>query len=86
MKAKNTISRLIRQYQTRQQLSDLPSYLIDDIGKTPEEIKQELSKNSVTFVLSKTLALLIMATQTKLKMTILSQPLNTLFNQLLRRA
>lgn len=46
MKIKNTVVRLIRQYRTRQQLQYLPLFLIEDIGKTPHEIKQELAKNS----------------------------------------
>lgn len=85
MHTRNKISRFIRQYQTRQQLTNLPLHLIEDIGKTPEEVKQELSKNSVTFVLSQKLAALIITAQSTLKINTLSQSLNTL-NQLLRRA
>lgn len=76
MEIKNTVLRLIRQYQTRQQLQNLPLYLIEDIGKTPLEIKQELIKNSFKQFITN-----------KLKQ-LLSQSLLTLnhrLNQLIRK-
>ncbi len=86
MNTRNTISRLIRQYQTRQQLNDLPLYLIEDIGKTPEEIKHELSKNSFKLVWVNKLSALKTDINKEMKINLLSQPLNRLFSQLLRRA
>jgi len=76
MEIKNTVVRLIRQYQTRQQLQNLPLYLIEDIGKTPLEIKQELIKNSFKqFITNKLKQLLSQSLMT----------LNHRLNQLIRK-
>ena len=45
MEISKTIVRLAVQYQTRQQLRHLPAYLFEDIGKTPQEIADELNKD-----------------------------------------
>ena len=45
MEINKTIIRLATQYQTRQQLRRLPAYLFEDIGKTQQEITNELSKS-----------------------------------------
>ena len=45
MEINKTIGRLAVQYQTRQQLRHLPAYLFEDIGKTPQEIADELNKD-----------------------------------------
>lgn len=59
MEIKNTVAKLIRQYQTRQQLQSLPLFLIEDIGKTPQEITKELTKNSFKqFIINKLKSLL----------------------------
>lgn len=47
MNISNRLSRLIRQYQTRQQLRKLPTHLFKDIGKTQQEVVSELNKSSV---------------------------------------
>ena len=43
----NKLSRFNRQYQTRQQLKGLPEYLLQDIGKSQQEINSELARNSL---------------------------------------
>ena len=59
MEIKNTVAKLIRQYQTRQQLQSLPLFLIEDIGKTRQEITKELTKNSFKqFIINKLKSLL----------------------------
>lgn len=59
MEFKNTVVRLIRQYQTRQQLHNLPLFLIKDIGKTPQEIEKELNKNSFNHLITNKLSHLL---------------------------
>ena len=41
------VSKLVKQYQTRQKLRCLPKHLLKDTGKTQENVNQELSKNSL---------------------------------------
>lgn len=45
MSIKNKVSELLKQYQTRQQLRRLPIHLFKDIGKTQENVSNELNKN-----------------------------------------
>lgn len=42
----NKLSRVNRQYNTRKQLRNLPEHLIQDIGKSEQEISKELARNS----------------------------------------
>jgi uncharacterized protein YjiS (DUF1127 family) len=52
MKILNKIRSLNRQYQTRQELRDLPTYLLNDIALTAEENVKELKKNRIiTFLM-----------------------------------
>jgi hypothetical protein len=60
--------------------------LIEDIGKTPEEIKHELSKNSFKLVWVNKSSALKRDINKEMKINLLSQPLNRLFSQLFRRA
>lgn len=62
MKIKNRVSRLINQYQTRQQLRNLPEHLFKDIGQSNQKIKQECDKNGFITLLLQSLRYLIKGT------------------------
>ncbi|PKG40221.1 hypothetical protein CXF74_03880 [Psychromonas sp. Urea-02u-13] len=47
----NRLKRLSRQYQTRKQLRNLPSYLLNDIALTTESSRTELKKNRLVVLL-----------------------------------
>lgn len=44
---------LIRQYQTRKQLLNLPVHLLKDIAITTEQLKNETKKNSIFLILQR---------------------------------
>jgi len=48
---KYRLKRLISQYQTRKQLLNLPSYLLNDVAITPEQRAIETNKNSAFKIL-----------------------------------
>lgn len=52
MNISNRGSRLSSQYKTRQRLRCLPEHLLKDIGKTKQDIAEELNKNTLFSVIS----------------------------------
>jgi len=59
MNIKNSIKRLLRNYQTRQQLRNFPIHLCRDIGKTPENIAAELNKTQLFSMVSQAIRQLL---------------------------
>lgn len=47
----NRLKIVSRQYQTRKQLRNLPSYLLNDIALTTESSRTELKKNRLVILL-----------------------------------
>jgi uncharacterized protein YjiS (DUF1127 family) len=52
MNISNRVRHLSSCYRTRQQLRCLPEHLLKDIGKTRQDITNELNKNTLLSVIS----------------------------------
>ncbi|MFQ3176846.1 MAG: hypothetical protein ACJAYB_000992 [Psychromonas sp.] len=52
MNISNRVRHLSSRYRTRQQLRCLPEHLLKDIGKTRQDITNELNKNTLLSVIS----------------------------------